>query len=184
MRNKKGIDMKNQEIIEDLLLKIAENDMNAFEQLYIETNKIVYSYTLAILKNHERAQDAMQDTFIRLKEAAYTYKPQGKPLAWILRIAKNFSLMSIRKGQKEQVIDIEQNEFLVNKGVELNVDESIVLNAALQTLHEEDREIVFLYLISGMKHREIAEILNKPLGTVLWKYNKALNKLKKELKHT
>lgn len=176
--------MKNQEIIENLLLKTADNNMDAFEQLYLETNKIVYSYAFSILKNHERAQDAMQDTFIRLKEAAYTYKPQGKPLAWILRIAKNFSLMAIRKGQKEQLTDIEQNEFLINKKAELDVDESIVLKAALNTLKEEEREIVFLYLISGMKHREIADILEKPLGTVLWKYNMALNKLKKELKNS
>lgn len=175
--------MKNQEIIENLLLRTAENDNKAFEQLYLETNKIVYSYVFAILKNHERAQDAMQDTFIRLKEASYTYKPQGKPLAWILRIAKNFSLMDIRKGQKEQITDIEQNEFLINKKAELDVDESIVLNAALKTLKDEEREIVFLYLISGMKHREIADMLDKPLGTVLWKYNVALNKLKKELKN-
>ncbi len=176
--------MKNQEFVEDLLLKTAENNMDAFEQLYLETNKIVYSYALAILKNHERAQDAMQDTFIRLKEAAYTYKPQGKPLAWILRIAKNFSLMTIRKGLKEQITNIEQNEFIVNKKIELDIDESIVLKTALKTLQDEEREIVFLYLISGMKHREIADILGKPLGTVLWKYNMALNKLKKELKYS
>ncbi len=176
--------MRNQEIIENLLIQTAENDMDAFEQLYIETNKIVYSYAFAILKNHECAQDAMQDTFIRLKEAAYTYKPQGKPLAWILRIAKNFSLMTIRKGLKEQITDIEQNEFLVNERVELNIDESIVLKTALKTLQEEEREIVFLYLISGMKHREIADILDRPLGTVLWKYNVALSKLKKELKYS
>lgn len=176
--------MKNHEIIENLLLKIAENDIDAFEQLYLETNKIVYSYVFAILKNHERAQDAMQDTFIRIKEASYTYKPQGKPLAWIFKIAKNFSLMDIRKYQKEQIIDVEQNEFLINKRVELNADESIVLNAALKTLQDEEREIVFLYLISGMKHREIADMLDKPLGTVLWKYNMALNKLKKELKYS
>jgi len=90
--------------------------------------------------------------------------------------------MSIRKSSREQLTDIEENEYLLNKSAELNVDESIVLKAALKLLTDEEREIVFLYLISGMKHKEIAEILNKPLGTVLWKYNGALKKLKKELR--
>ncbi len=174
--------MENQEVIEDLLLKTAEGNIDAFEQLYLRTSKIVYSYVLAILNNHERSQDIMQDTFIKIKEAANRYKSQGKPLAWILRIAKNFALMSIRKSSREQLTDIEENEYLLNKSAELNVDESIVLKAALKLLKDEEREIVFLYLISGMKHKEIAEILNKPLGTVLWKYNGALKKLKKELR--
>jgi len=58
--------MENQEVIEDLLLKTAEGNIDAFEQLYLRTSKIVYSYVLAILNNHERSQDIMQDTFIKI----------------------------------------------------------------------------------------------------------------------
>lgn len=174
--------MENQEIIEELILQTAKGDVESFENLYLKINKIVYSYVFAILKNHERSQDIMQDTFIKIKESAPRYNPQGKPLAWILKIAKNFALMSIRKNNKEQIIDIEENEYLLNKTVELDMDEKIVLNAALKLLETEEREIVFLYLVSGMKHKEIAKIINKPLGTELWKYNNALKKLKNELK--
>lgn len=175
--------MKNQKVIEDLILETAKGNIESFENLYVKINKIVYSYVLAILKNHECSQDVMQDTFIKIKQSASKYIPQGKPLAWILRIAKNIALMLIRKNNKEQLTDIEENEYLLNKSVELDLDEAIVLKAALKLLEEEEREIVFLYLVSGMKHREIAEILEKPLGTVLWKYNNALKKLRKELKH-
>ena len=157
--------MENQEVIEELILKTASGNIESFEDLYLKVNKIVYSYVFAILKNHERAQDVMQDTFIKINESASKYIPQGKPLAWILKISKNFALMSIRKNNKEQIIDIEENEYLLNKTAELDVDEKLVLNAALEVLENEEREIVFLYLVSGMKHKEIAKVLDKPLGT-------------------
>ena len=57
----------------------------------------------------------------------------------------------------------------------------VVLKAALQILTEEERQIVTLHALSGCKHREIAEILQIPLPTVLSKYHRALKKLKKEL---
>ena len=48
-------------------------------------------------------------------------------------------------------------------------------------LKEEDYKILYLYIIGEYKHREIAEILNLPLGTVTWKYKNSLKKLKKVL---
>ena len=169
-------------VVEDLLLKTAKGDMEAFEKLYMDTKKFVYSHILSVIKDPEIAQDLTQDTFIKIKDSAHTYKPQGTPMAWILRIGKNFALMAIRKSGREQITDIEENEYLVNRSAEMSVDETIVLKAAMDTLNEEEREIVFLHIVNGMKHKEIAKIVGKPLGTVLWKYNAALGKLKKVLK--
>ena len=52
---------------------------------------------------------------------------------------------------------------------------------ALGILDFEDRQIVILHALTGMKHREIAELLDLPLGTVLSKYKRALEKMRKEL---
>lgn len=172
----------NQKSLENLLLKIAKGNSESLEELYLQINKLVYSYAYSILKDHECAQDVMQDTFIKINEASTKYKPQGKPLAWILKITKNFCLMTVRKNSREQSTDIEGNEYFLNKSVNYKYEEKLVLKAAFKLLDEGERQIVFLYLITGMKHREIAQILGKPLGTILWKYNTALKKLKKELK--
>ena len=53
---------------------------------------------------------------------------------------------------------------------------------AKKILNSEELEIVLLYVVSGYKHREIAKILDKPLGTILWSYNNSIKKLKKALK--
>ena len=55
------------------------------------------------------------------------------------------------------------------------------IKLAEKILKEEDYKILYLYIIGEYKHREIAEILNLPLGTVTWKYKNSLKKLKKVL---
>jgi len=55
------------------------------------------------------------------------------------------------------------------------------LNKTFQVLNSDEREIVILFAVKSFKHREIAEIINKPEGTVRWLYQKAIQKLKAEL---
>ena len=57
----------------------------------------------------------------------------------------------------------------------------MILQKALDILEFEDRQIVVLHALTGMKHREIAELLDMPVGTVLSKYKRSLEKMRKEL---
>jgi RNA polymerase sigma-70 factor (ECF subfamily) len=52
---------------------------------------------------------------------------------------------------------------------------------AMRVLSDEERQIVILHAVSGVKHREIAKIMEMPLPTVLSKYNRAMKKLKKKM---
>ena len=56
-----------------------------------------------------------------------------------------------------------------------------MLEAALKALGDEERQVVLLHAVSGLKHREIAQDLGLPLSTVLSRYNRALKKLKRHL---
>ena len=80
---------------ENLILRIAQGDGNAYRILYNETASTVYAFALSILRNRYDAEDVMHDTFIRIYTAAVTYKPLGKPLAWILTIVRNLSYNKI-----------------------------------------------------------------------------------------
>lgn len=62
------------------------------------------------------------------------------------------------------------------------VEDRMMLQAAFSKLSVEERNIIMMHLASGLKHREIAEILEKPLSTVLSRYNRALKKMKEELR--
>lgn len=63
-----------------------------------------------------------------------------------------------------------------------NISKRILVNELLFRLDEGEREIVVLHIVSGMKHREIAELLGAPLSTVLSRYNRAIKKLQNKVK--
>ena len=60
-----------------------------------------------------------------------------------------------------------------------NVDNRMVLEKMFGILSEDDRNLIILHDVSGLKHREIAEIMGMPLGTVLARYNRGIRKLQK-----
>ena len=64
---------------------------------------------------------------------------------------------------------------------DVTTEDRTVLTAALSTLSDEERQIIMLHVTAGLKHREIAQLLELPLSTVLSKYRRALSKLKQKL---
>lgn len=168
-------------IEESLFVKIAQNDMLALEELYNLTDKTVYAFAMSILKNTQEAQDVMQETYLKIKSGAHFYQPKGKPLAWILTIVKNLSLMKIRSNKKFcEDSDSELENFADSSNL-IDIEDKMIMESLLDSLTEEERQIVILHIVSGMKHIEIAKFLNLNLSTELSKYNRSLKKLKKIL---
>lgn len=163
---------------ENLILRMADGDKHAFTELYSQTSSAVYGFALSILKNKHDAEDVMHDTYIRAYTAAVTYRPMGKPLSWILTIVRNLCFSRIRAGNVCE--DISEYENLAGIDAEDSIDK-IVLEQAMQVLDLDERQIVVLHALTGLRHREIAEIIDAPVGTVLSKYNRALKKMRKEL---
>ncbi|MDO4870088.1 MAG: RNA polymerase sigma factor [Bacillota bacterium] len=164
---------------ENLILRMADGDGIAYRELYQKTSSAVYGFALSILNNRFDAEDVMHDTYIKAYTGAATYKPMGKPLAWILTIVRNLSYSKIRSGKVCE--DIGEYEGLMSTDDTDRNTDRMVLEKAMDILAFEERQIVILHALTGLKHREIAEILDVPTGTVLSKYNRALKKMKKEL---
>ncbi len=152
----------------------------AFEKLYIESRKGVFSFIYSYLKNHHDAEDVMQQTYLKVRSSCSSYVIGTNAVAWILEIAKNLSLTELKKRQREVAFSEAESE--ISK-LESHFKESawFVLDAINKYLDDDERKIVMLHLVSDLKHREIAEIIKMPLGTVLWKYNKAIKTLKSKL---
>lgn len=165
---------------ESLLLRISSGDREALASLYRQTCSAVYGFILSILKNRHDAEDAMQDVYLKIAVSAAGYRPRGKPLAWILTIARNIALMRLR--EQKRTVPAEPSELESSSEVTNLINEdSLFLREALRILGEEERQILILHAVVGLKHREIAEILKLPLPTVLSKYSRSLSKLKKSL---
>ena len=168
-------------IDEKLFKKIGNNDMEALEDLYNLTERTLYAYVLSIVKNHDETLDLMQETYLKIMSAAHLYKPMGKPLAWMFTIAKNLYLSKIRKEKREINMDSIEMEDDTKFSYVTDRDDKMVLETALNILTEEERQIILLHAVSGMKHKEIAESLELKLSTTLSKYHRALKKVKEYL---
>lgn len=166
---------------DNLLIQVGRGDMEAFQQLYIQFRHGVYGFALSILKNKQDAEDVMQDTFLRVKAASRLYEERQKPMAWILTITRNLCYMRLREEKHKSTLTLEdiQNQIEFSK-VE-NVENRMLLEKAFTILSAEERQIVILHGVTGLRHREIAALMEVPLPTVLSKYRRALAKLKKQL---
>ncbi|MDO9493441.1 RNA polymerase sigma factor [Acetobacterium sp.] len=168
-------------IDEAIFIRIAENDMAAFEEFYRLTERSVYAFVLSTLKNHDDTLDVVQDTYLKIRAAAHLYQPMGKPMAWVFTIARNLSISKIRNRQKNDSIEIADIENDLNFSYISDQEDQLVLQTALKILSSEETEIILLHAISGFTHREIAKNLEMNLSTVLSKYHRGLKKLKKYL---
>ena len=162
-------------ILDNLIKNIASGNKEALSSLYNATKTSVYGYILSILKNKHLAEETLQDTYVKIWENAYLYKSKEKPLAWIFTIARNISLMKIRKEKNHIDVDDLKDVLSVSK---TNIDDRLFLSYLFSNVTEEERTIVILHVVGGLKHHEIAKMMNIPLGTVLSKYKRTINKLK------
>lgn len=168
--------------METLIAEIAAGDKAALSSLYQETKVAVFGFALSILKNSVDAEDVLQDTYMKIWSSAEGYRSQGKPMAWILTIAKNLSFSILRERRKTTDLPDDDWSMLQTEGPAVRTEDRMVLNAAMGLLSDEDRNIVILHAVSGLKHAEIARLLSLPLSTVLSKYSRARKKLQNALK--
>lgn len=167
-------------IDEELIVRIGRDDRSALEELYTLTERSVYGFVLAIVKNPCDTQDIVQETYLKIRASAHLYQKKGKPMAWILTIARNLSMDLFR-----QNAHYENGEKVLEDSLEYSYIsdplDRLVLESAMKLLNERERQILLLHLVGGVRHREIAADLNLPLSTVLSCFNRSLKKLRRYL---
>lgn len=162
--------------LEELLRRTLEGDADAMAGLYRHTRVAVYSYALSIVKNSHDAEDIMHDTYLSLFGSNKSYISRGKPLAYVMTVTKNHALMKLR--HRKKYVDFPENyDRTPDEGDGVTAEEKLLLRQCLEKLSDNEREIVVLHAVSGLKHREIAAIMSLPLSTVLSKYSRAIKKL-------
>ena len=165
-----------------LLVRVGQGDRQALEALYRLTSRAVYGCLLSIVKNPHDAEELMQDTYLQLVSSAGSYRPQGKPRGFILAVARNLGLMRLREERRFPAAGEEETETLPADGNEAGrAEDRLVLECAMRVLGDEERQVVMLHAVAGLKHRETAALMGLPLSTVLARYHRALGKLQKAL---
>ncbi len=171
------------EKVEKLIFDIAQKDgRGALEQLYLLIKDIIYGYALSHLKNTHDAEDVLHDCFISIYQSAHRYVPSGKPMAWIFTITRNLCLTKLRARSRFSDLPEEDWEKHLQTDDCISISNKMTLEHCMRDLADDEREILLLHALSGLKHREIAELTNHPLSTILSKYHRALKKMRASLK--
>ena len=164
--------------LQQQLLRIAGGEREALAELYQHTRLAVYGLALSYLKNVQDAQDLTQDVYVQVWNCAEQYCPSGSPIGWLLTVCRNLCLMHLRREKKNAALSEEEWNAVPVQECGLDADERALLQHALALIGEEERRIVLLHAVTGMKYREIAALLEMPLATVLSKYHRALKKMR------
>jgi RNA polymerase sigma-70 factor (ECF subfamily) len=166
--------------LDRLLIQVGQGDREAFARLYGLTRGAVYALALSLLRDAHEAQDVAQDVYVKVWESAPTYRPQGSPMAWLLTVARNLARSRLRQSGRQ--IELDEEAWNAIPAAVPDVEERQLIRGALARLGTEEREIVLLHAVTGLKHREIAQLLELPLSTVLSKYHRGLKKLRAQMK--
>ena len=166
--------MTNEQLKQQLYL-LQSGSMQAFDSIYSSLSTPLFAIILRITQNRPIAEDVLQDVFIKLYKNTSALCEMNNPRAYIFQMAHNMAIDTAKKNSLCQSLEeLEDVPHKSNEDIPLKLD----LEAAMSQLSQDERSIVTLHLNAGLKFREIAEFCSMPTGTVLWKYNKAIKKLR------
>jgi len=167
----------------DLVALSQQGDRAAFGDLVCQHRQGVINVVYRLCGDSELAQDAAQEAFIRAWKNIHRYQPRSPFRNWVFRIATNAALDVLRR-QRES-IDIEHVALKSNrpnpeKATELQ-ERAIFIQQAVLELPEASRSVIVLREYEEFSYREIAEILDIPIGTVMSRLNYARKQLRLKL---
>ncbi len=165
--------MINKIYIEYLLLK---EDKASLHQVLTLIQPSLLTFATSILKDRSLAQDAVQDALMAIVKGLGKLKDHKKFHAWIYQITRNKCLDIIRKNQKyRNDSSIEATDELV---ASVKSEDQRDMMRAIKQLPHKQRNIIQLFYYDGFSILEIAEILQKPAGTIKSLLFDARNQLK------
>lgn len=154
----------------DLLARIADGDPDAFTEIWRRYGRPVHALCRAVLGEPAAAEDAAQETFLRIWRRAGTYAPaRGVPAAWIMTIARNTARSAARPAPFLAPVPPRAPP----DALEATIDR-LWMSDALGALPERERLALELAYFADLSHAQVAARLGEPLGTVKARIRRAL----------
>ncbi|HPA46309.1 MAG TPA: sigma-70 family RNA polymerase sigma factor [bacterium] len=186
--------MKEKQAHGRLFLRYRDHgDLEAFGQLLEEFEGPLYAYMMRFLRNPSEAEDALQEVWLKAIRRAESYHDRGQFSSWIYRIAHNHCLDLIRRNGRVVALDTETeqsqpgcwpsaSEEMARSPFENLEERELVeyLEKAVATLSPAMREVFVLRTSADLSFREISEVLECPIGTVLGRMHLAVQKIRKQ----
>ena len=168
---------------EDVLVAKAKQDLQAFGRLYDLYVQPVYRYLLSKVGNVQDAEDLTGQTFLSAVQSFDNYRHKGRFAAWLFSIARNKTIDFYRKNKNQLSLEATDAYLSRNLGehYSLKTDRQLDLARLINTLPQEEQELLRLRFIAGMRFREISALLGKNEGAVKKATYRLLDKLQNQL---
>ncbi len=166
---------------EALLAKFVAGDQEAFAQIVLRYERELYSFILRYVSDQTTAEDLFQETFVQLHRSAHTFDPDRRLRPWLFTIAANKARDYLRASARRsmQPLDAQSNgedsatfaNLLPGTGADAPTAAMLAEDAqrvrdVLSAMSPMQREVIILSFYQRLSYKEMAEILNVPLGTV------------------
>lgn len=177
---------------DELVAGFQNGDETCFNELVYRYKNILYQYILVMVRDEGAADDIFQEVFLNFYRRIKKYHPEGKLKSYLFTSARNRILNFFRDGNKMFSLDDtdeEGNTYLHNglagndpQPLEKLEQEELAARIRNASLRLPPRQREAIYLKQYMTFREAAELLGRPLGTVLADHYRGVQKMQKLLK--
>ena len=163
----------NRQLCDNALRHLAEGDTSLLEEVYHRLKRPVYLLAYAILDDPNLAEDVLQDTFLQVQTRHDRYRPGTNGQAWVFSIARHLAIDRLRTRREICVEALPDQPAPVE-----DLDGRLDFIRALSLLTEDERQVVVLRLISGLRHGEIAAVTGIREAAARKRYHRAVGKLR------
>ena len=171
-----------------LLRSAAKGDEAAFAAFYDETAARTHGLVLRVLRSPAQAEEVTQEVYLDVWRQAARYDPdRGSPLSWLMTMAHRRAVDRVRSSQsataRDESYEARHREAPFDTTAESATArlEAHRVRAALKKLSDTQREAVSLAYLGGYTHREVASLLDLPLGTAKTRIRDGLIRLRDQL---
>ncbi len=150
----------------ELIRRAKQGEQEALVEIYERYRSSVFSYIFFRVSEQETAEDLTSDVFVRMLSKIHTFVHQDRPiLAWLYTIARNLVIDHYRSDGKVESMPIDEAQIssdygLPGKEAQIHLDHECLAHA-LESLTEEQRQVIMLKFIDGRENEEVARIMGK-----------------------
>jgi len=174
--------------LEELVKKFQQKDERAFETLYNMYSESMHGVIYNIVRDHNIAQEVMQDVFVKAWHKAESYNSsKGRFFTWILNISRNAAIdktrsKSFKNNSKnlnaDYFVDIIPTQDNLN-----NITDAIGIGKFVEKLAENCKKVIDLLYFKGYTQKEASKALDMPIGTIKTHNRNCIKKLRELVLH-
>lgn len=161
------------EALRAAMLRLAEGDKSALDEIYRATRVKLFGICLRILGDRKEAEDALQDVYINLWQRADRYDPsRASPIAWLAAFARNRAIDRLRTGKvRGGAVPVEEAAPLADQAplaeaLLIDMERNAQIHDCLGALDERTQMHIRAAFFEGKTYAQLAEAADVPLGTM------------------